>query len=137
MGSSIFCGCGSNAGNSTTQQFVVYQRPISKNGGNFSDRNLSQQELDAGAQGCGLGSALQGGHLRQVHCAFKDFSELLTFKLLRQIKLMEAHTVVEASTQNVSCVFWPSSMRQAVPDEQEPHSYELQEFRQSIALQKA
>lgn len=57
----------------------------------------------------------------------------MTYKLLRQIEIMERNTVVENSTQNVSCFFWPSQSVGLTKGQE----YDLQEFRQSIPLQKA
>ena len=42
-----------------------------------------------------------------MNLPFADFSALLTYKLLRQLEMLEADTVVEASSQNVTCFFWP------------------------------
>ena len=52
------------------------------------------------------------GNPSTVHLPFADFSALLTYKLLRQLEMLEADTVVEASSQNVTCFFWPSEKRQ-------------------------
>ena len=85
--------------------------------------------------GCSLGSAV-GGVEMTVHLPFADFSALLTHKLIQQLEMLEADTVVEAMAQNVTCVFWP---RENIKD-QDPsgvdQSYQLQEFRQSNVLQK-
>ena len=43
-----------------------------------------------------------------VYLPFADFNALLTHKLLCQLSVMEADTVVEATSQNVSRFFWPS-----------------------------
>jgi len=76
-----------------------------------------------------------------VHLPFRDFCELLTFKLLCQLQAIEADTVVEASSANVSCFFWQtgglSSKAHEGMETMAERKYKLQEFRQSIPLQKA
>ena len=65
---------------------------------------------------------------------FEEFNALLTYKLLSQLEMMEADTIVEANSQNVSCFFWsPSSASQqkgqaGVKQEAQPQ-INLQEFR--------
>ena len=58
--------------------------------------------------GCGLGQSVRTFDTQNtVHLPFAQFSALLTHKLLCQLEVMEADTVVEASAQNVTCFFWP------------------------------
>ena len=58
--------------------------------------------------GCSLGSAVQGvdEETATVYLPFADFSALLTHKLIQQLEMLEADTVVEANAQNVTCFFW-------------------------------
>jgi hypothetical protein len=69
-----------------------------------------------------------------IRLPFSEFCELITYKLLRQIEQMERHTIVENSAQSVSCFFWPGAVAGSTSKSQE---YDLQEFRQSVPLQKA
>lgn len=69
-----------------------------------------------------------------VHCPFEEFCGLLTRKLLRQLSHLEQHTIVEGASQNVSCFFWPDQNEHS---QQHKQTYQLQEFRTSIPLQKA
>lgn len=56
-----------------------------------------------------------------VQLRFADFNALLTYKLLSQLKMVEADTVVEAGQQNVTCFLWPSDkMYQQVSAANEP-----------------
>lgn len=73
--------------------------------------NVSMVSDHQNAGGCGLRqsfSGAQGGSGQTVHLPFDHFSGLLTYKLLRQLDMIEADTVVEASSQNVTCFLWPS-----------------------------
>ena len=94
---------------------MTYHRPISKRGDTVSSHNSHVHVSYIGdphtSVGCSLGSDVQQPGALQattVYLPFADFSALLTYKLLRQIDMMEADTVVEASAQNVTCFFWPS-----------------------------
>lgn len=83
----------------------------------LSDRqqiNISYIAAENQAACCSIKQALQGAAdaPTTVHLPFADFSALLTHKLLCQLSVMEADTVVEATTQNVSCFFWPSEKYQ-------------------------
>ena len=135
--SSVFCCSGGQ--NINQQQFVVYNRPINRRGTNdFNDQKISVSYIhDPSTQnGCSMGTS--ENLVQMVHLTFKDFCELLTFKLLCQLEQIEAETVVEASSQNVSCFFWPgerfNKSQQVL--ENEERQYRLSDFRQSVPLQK-
>lgn len=82
----------------------------------------------AAQEGCSLGSAVSASYdAPSVHLPFAEFSGLLTHKLLCQLEMLEADTVVEAASQNVTCFFWPGTKQGQVVT-QEP-KYQLQEFR--------
>ncbi len=83
---------------------MTYQRPVNR-------RLPNQDQLDrqihvsyiadpSSSVGCSLGSAVSppAEDGQTVHLPFAEFNELLTMKLLRQLELLEADTVVEAAS---------------------------------------
>ena len=65
--------------------------------------------------GCSLGSSVAAADDQpSVYLPFADFSSLLTWKLLCQLEMIEADTVVESNAATVSCLFWASDRQQQV-----------------------
>ena len=58
----------------------------------------------------------------------------MTHKLLQQLEMLEADTIVEASAANVSCMLWPGEQMKNEGGIVEEPRFQLQEFRQSIPL---
>lgn len=87
---SFFCGCSGERQSVNQQQFVTYQRPINRRGtgtsGDYNERQINVAYIqDPTVQvGCSMGTTIP--HTQQmVHLPFRDFCELLTFKLLNQL----------------------------------------------------
>ena len=87
---SFFCGCSGERQNVNQQQFVTYQRPINRRGtgtsGDYNERQINVAYIqDPTVQvGCSMGTTIPQTQ-QMVHLPFRDFCELLTFKLLNQL----------------------------------------------------